>query len=43
LAHDEVRDYFRYRTRMNEAVPLQVQREPFRARLAALQGMLKVV
>jgi transposase-like protein len=26
LAHDEVRDYVRHRTRMNQVVPLQVQR-----------------
>jgi hypothetical protein len=41
LAHDEVRDYFRHRTRMNEVVPLRVQRDQFRARLAALRGMLQ--
>jgi transposase-like protein len=38
LAHDEVRDYFRHRTRLNEVVPLRVQREQFRARLAELRG-----
>jgi hypothetical protein len=41
LAHDEVRDYFRHRTRLNEVVPLQIQREQFRAWLAELRGMLK--
>jgi hypothetical protein len=41
VAHDEVRAYFRHRTRMNEAVPLPIQREQFRARLAELRGMLK--
>ena len=40
-AHDEVRDYFRPRTRMNEVVPLGVQREQFRARSAALRALLK--
>jgi len=40
-AHDEVRDYFRHRTRMDEGVPLAVQREQFRARSAALRAMLK--
>jgi hypothetical protein len=42
MAHDEVRDHFRHRTRMNEVVPLPIQREQFRARLAELRGMLKV-
>jgi transposase-like protein len=42
LAHDEMRDHFRHRTRMNEVVPLPIQREQFRARLAELRGMLKV-
>jgi transposase-like protein len=41
VAHDEVRDYFRHRTRMNEVVPLRVQQDQFRARLAALRGMLR--
>lgn len=40
-AHDELRDYFRHRTRMNEVVPLGIQREQFRARTAALREMLK--
>ena len=39
-AHDEVRDYFRPRTRMHEVVPLGVQREQHRARSAALRAML---
>jgi hypothetical protein len=42
LAHDEVRDYFRHFTRMNEVVPLPIQRELFRARLAELRAMVKV-
>jgi transposase-like protein len=42
LAHDEVRDYFRHRTRLNEVVPLWVQREQFCARLAELRAMLNV-
>jgi len=41
-AHDELRDYFRHRTRMNEVVPLGVQREQFQARLGELRAMLKV-
>ena len=40
-AHDELRDYFRHRTRMHEVVPLGVQREQFRARLAELRAMLR--
>ncbi len=40
-AHDQVRDYFRHRTRMDEVVPLSVQREQFRARSAELRAMLK--
>ena len=39
-AHDELRDYFRYRRRMHEVVPLGVQREQYRARTAALRTML---
>jgi hypothetical protein len=31
----------RYRARLNQVVPLQVQREQFRVRLAELRGMLK--
>jgi hypothetical protein len=41
LAHDEVRDYFRHRTRLNEVVALRVQREQFCARVAELRGMLQ--
>jgi transposase-like protein len=41
-AHDELCDYFRHRTRMNEVVPLRIQREQFRARLAELQAALTV-
>ena len=39
-AHDEVRDYFRHRTRLQEVVPLGMQREQYRARSAALRTML---
>ena len=39
-AHDELRDYFRHRTRMHEVVPLGVQREQYRAHSAALRTML---
>jgi len=39
-AHDEVRDYFRHRTRLHEVVPPEVQREQYRARSAALRAML---
>jgi hypothetical protein len=39
-AYDELRDYFRHRTRMYEMVPLGVQREQFCARSAALRAML---
>jgi hypothetical protein len=41
LAYDEVGAYFRHRTRMNEVVPLPIQREQFRARLAELRAMLQ--
>jgi transposase-like protein len=41
-AHDEVRDYFRQRTRRHEVVPLGLQRERFRVRSAALRAMLQV-
>jgi transposase-like protein len=41
-AHDELRDYFRHRAKMDEVVPLGVQREQYRARLAELRAMLKV-
>ena len=37
-AHNGVRDHFRHRTRMHEVVPLGVQRERFRARLAELRA-----
>jgi transposase-like protein len=40
-AHDEVRDYFRHRTRMNEVVPLGEQREQFRARLGEMRALHK--
>ena len=39
-AYDEVRDHFRHRTRLHEVVPLGVQRERFRARLAELRAMI---
>lgn len=41
-AHDELRDYFRHRTTMDEVVPLAVQREQFRSRLGDLRSMLRV-
>jgi putative transposase len=41
-AHDELRDYFRHRTRMDEVVPLGVQREQFQVLSAELRTMLKV-
>ena len=41
-AHDEVRGYFRHRTKMHEVVPLGVQRDQFRARSAALRAMMEV-
>jgi len=41
-AHDEVRDYFRHRTKMHEVVPLGVRRDQFRARSAALRAMMEV-
>jgi putative transposase len=40
-AHDELRDYFRHRTRMDEVVPLGLQRDQFRSRSAELRVMLK--
>lgn len=40
-AYDEVRDYFRYRTRMYEVVPLAVQRAQFRARLSDLRTLFR--
>ena len=39
-AHDEVRGYFRHRTRLQEVVPPRVRREQYRARSAALRAML---
>jgi transposase-like protein len=41
-AHDELRDYFRHRTRIDEVVSLGVQRAQFRVRSAELRAMLKV-
>src|SRR5262249_49409258 len=38
-AHDEVRDYFRQRTTLNEPVPLAGQRAQFRARLGDLRAL----
>jgi len=38
VAHDEVRDYFRAATRMNETVPLPIQRALFSARLQELRA-----
>jgi hypothetical protein len=40
-AHDEVGDYVRPRTRLNEVVPLWVQREQFCTRLAALRRRIQ--
>ncbi len=39
-AHDELRDYFRHRTTLDEVVPLAVQREQFRARFADIRTMM---
>ena len=41
-AFDEQRDYFRYRTRPKEKVPLYEQRRLFRQRFGALQYLLMV-
>ena len=41
VAHDEMRDHFRHRTRLNEVVPLRVQRQQFCAQLTELRGMLQ--
>jgi hypothetical protein len=41
IAHDEVRDYFRHRTRLNEAVPLAAQRERFCALLGELRALFQ--
>ncbi len=40
-AYDEVRDYFRHRTRTHEVIPLAVQREQFRARLGGLRTLFR--
>jgi len=40
LAFDEQRDYFRYRTKPKEKVPLPEQRRMFRQRFGALQYLL---
>jgi putative transposase len=39
-AYDELRDYFRHRTRMYEVVPLGIQREQFCTRMAELRARL---
>ncbi len=39
-AFDEQRDYFRYRTRPKQSVPLPKQRQMFRQRFGALQYLL---
>ena len=39
-AHDELRDYFRYRQRMGETVPLVTRRQMFRDRWAVLMTLL---
>jgi len=41
-AFDEQRDYFRYRTKPKEKVPLAEQRRTFWQRFSALQSMLMV-
>jgi putative transposase len=41
-AFDEQRDYFRYRTKPKQTVPLAEQRRTFRERLGALQYLLMV-
>lgn len=40
-AYDEMRDYFRHRTRMHEVVPLAVQRAQFCARLGELWTLFR--
>ena len=40
-AHDEVRDHFRHRTRMHEAVPPEIRREQFRVRLDDLRDLFR--
>jgi putative transposase len=39
-AHDELRDYFRSRTKIDEVVPLGIQREQYGTRMAALRAGL---
>jgi len=39
-AYEEVRDYFRPRTRLHEVVPLRVQRAQFCARFTALRALV---
>lgn len=41
-AFGELRQFFRFRTTVNQAVPLAQQRELFRQRLAALQALVQV-
>jgi putative transposase len=38
--HDELRDYFRSRTKIDEVIPLGIQREQYCARMAALRAGL---
>jgi hypothetical protein len=40
-AYEKVRDYFRCRTTLNEAVPLRVQREQFCVRFGALRALVR--
>jgi transposase-like protein len=40
-AYEEVRDYFRCRTTLNEVVPLRVQREQFCVRFGALRALVR--
>jgi len=42
-AYDKQRDYFRYRARPKESIPLAVQRCMFRQRFGSLQYMLIAV
>lgn len=42
-AIDELREYLRFRHTMGETVPLAVQRQMFRQRLAALQALMAVI
>ncbi|GHP00335.1 hypothetical protein KSF_103820 [Reticulibacter mediterranei] len=41
-AFDELRQFFRFRTTMNQSVPLAGQRALFRQRLATLQALVRV-